>query len=101
MQIKRCLKIFGVGMVKNGCGQSGDRTQKLAVPEEQTDGVTEFLHFDTDSQNLKADQNFFGWTWSKMSVIIDLSKKWTDGINCFLHVGTNPGKLKVDSMICG
>ena len=35
MQIKMLLKIFGVGMIKNGSGQSGDRTLKLTlVPKE-------------------------------------------------------------------
>ena len=29
---------------------------------------TDFLHVDTDSQKLKADQNFFGWAYSKMDV---------------------------------
>ena len=28
---KSCLKIFAVGMVKNGCGQSGNGTLKLTV----------------------------------------------------------------------
>ena len=55
-------------MVKNGCGQSCDRTLKLAVFEEWTDGIIDFLHVDTDSQKLKADQKFIGWIWSKMDV---------------------------------
>ena len=45
-------------MVKNGCGQSGDGTLKLTVSEEWTNGITDFSNFDTDSQNLKANQNF-------------------------------------------
>ena len=61
MQIKRCLKISGVGMVKNGCGQSGDRTLSLNVSEEWTDGITDSLLADTDSQKLKANQKSFGW----------------------------------------
>ena len=28
----------------------------------------DFLHVDTDSQKLKADQQFIGWAWSKMGV---------------------------------
>ena len=50
-------------MVKNGCGQSGqscDRILELTLSIEQTDGITEFFLVDTDSQKLKADQNFFG-----------------------------------------
>ena len=27
-----------------------------------------FLHVDTDSQKLKADQKFIGWAWGKMGV---------------------------------
>ena len=60
--------IFGVGMVKNECGQSGDGTLKLTVSEEWTDGTTPFLHVGADSQKLKADQFFEGWAWSKMGV---------------------------------
>ena len=52
------LKFSGVGMVKNGCGQSGDGTLKPTVSEEWTNGITDFSNFDTDSQNLKANQNF-------------------------------------------
>ena len=55
-------------MVKNGCGQSGERTLKLIVSEEWTVGITDFLHIGTDSQKLNADQIFFGehgqkWVW--------------------------------------
>ena len=57
-----------MGMVKNSCGQSGDGTLKLTVSEEWTDRIPGFLHVDTDSQKLKDDQNFFGWSWSKMDV---------------------------------
>ena len=55
MQIKLRLKFFGVGMVKNRFGQSGDGTLKLTVSEEWTDTITDFLHVDKDSQKLKAD----------------------------------------------
>ena len=27
-----------------------------------------FLHVDTDSQKLKADQKLIGWAWSRMSM---------------------------------
>ena len=50
---------FWVGIVKSGCGQSGDRFVKLTVSEEWTDGRTDFLHIGTDSKKLKADQIFF------------------------------------------
>ena len=29
----------------------------------------DFLYFDTKSQNVKVDGNFFGWTWSKMGAV--------------------------------
>ena len=37
------LKVLGVGMVKNGCGQSCDGTLKLTVSEEWTDGINWFF----------------------------------------------------------
>ena len=50
---------------------------------------TDFLDFDTDSQKLKVDQNFFRWSWSEMDVVslvmglknVTVSQKWTGGIN--------------------
>ena len=55
--------------------------------------LTWFGHIDTDSQKLKSDQKFIGWTWSKMGVAtlvsghralkLTLSQKWTDEINWF------------------
>ena len=56
---------------------------KLTVSQEWADGITDFLHVDTDSQKLT------------------VSQKWTDGINWFLLAGTNPGEHKVDSIIFG
>ena len=104
MQIKMCLKILGVSLVKNECGEG---TLKLAVSEEWTDGITDYLHFDTDWKKLKADQNIFGWAWSKMSVAspvmgisnwLYLKNKQMESTD-FLHAGINSGKLKIDSMI--
>ena len=43
IEIKIWLKHFGVGMVKNGCGHSGLRTLKLAVSQEEINGVNWFL----------------------------------------------------------
>ena len=57
----KVLQNFEVGMVTNGCCQSGDGTLQLTVNKDWTDGITDFFHVDTDSQKLKADQNFFGW----------------------------------------
>ena len=43
IETKSWLKNIGVGMVKDGCGHSGLRTLKLAVPQEGTNGVSGFL----------------------------------------------------------
>ena len=59
MQIKMWLGFFGVGMIKNGCSQSGDGTLKLTVSEEWTGGITTFLHVGTGSKKLKADLQSF------------------------------------------
>ena len=56
---QKLIENFWVGIVKSGCGQSGDRFVKLTVSEEWTDGRTDFLHIGTDSKKLKADQIFF------------------------------------------
>ena len=59
---------FGGGMVKNECGQSGDRALKLNVSEEWVDGITDFLHVGTDSQRLNANQIFFRRARSKVNM---------------------------------
>ena len=43
MQIKTWLKIFGVGMAKNGCGQSGGWTFKLTS---QGSDISNFIESD-------------------------------------------------------
>ena len=43
MQIKMTLKILGVGVVKNGCGQSCDENLKLTLSEEWTSGINKFF----------------------------------------------------------
>ena len=63
------IENFGVSMIKNVCGQSGDRALKLTVSQECTNEVNRSFAFDTDSQKLKVDQNFFGWSWPKMGVV--------------------------------
>ena len=84
MQIEMWLKILGIGMVRNGCGQSGDGTLKLTVSEEWADRITDFLYVYTDLQKLKADQNVLGghsqkcvwqvWSWA---LKLTVSWKWT------------------------
>ena len=49
-------------MVKNGCGQSGQRAQKW------TDGIKSFLHAGINSGKLKVDSIIFVWAWSKMAM---------------------------------
>ena len=51
-------------MVKNGCGQSGHRTLKLAVCS-----MLVVLHAGTNSGKLKVDSMIFGWAWSKMAMV--------------------------------
>ena len=63
------IENFGVSMIKNVCGQSGDTVLKLTVSQECTNEVYRSFAFDTDSQKLKVDQNFFGWSWPKMGVV--------------------------------
>ena len=58
MKIKSWLKIFGLGMVKNWCGQFGDGTLKLTYLKNEQIEWTDFLHGDTSSQELKAGQTF-------------------------------------------
>ena len=50
------LKVYRIFFVGFFFSQSGIRTVKLTVSEEWTDGRTNVLHVDTDSQKLKADQ---------------------------------------------
>ena len=64
-----CLKVFRMVMVENGCGQSSGGTLKLIVSEEKVDGISDFLHVDTDSQKLQADQKIFGGYGQKLSVV--------------------------------
>ena len=82
---------------------------KLTVSEKWTDGITDFLHVDTDSQKFKADQKNF-WlgmvkNWCGQSghgtLKLTVSQKWIYEITDFLHASVNSGKLKVDSVIFG
>ena len=43
IQVKRWLKMFEVGLVRNRCGQSCDRTIKFTVSEEWADGINWFF----------------------------------------------------------
>ena len=69
---------------------------------------SQFLHVDTNSQNLKV-QNFFSWAWSKYGLgqsrlwtkKLTVSEEWTGGITDFLHVYTDLQKLKADQSKMG
>ena len=97
-------KFLGVSMIKNGCGQSGDRTLKLAVSEEWAGGINWLFACSYRFTNIKSWSRFF---WVGMvkngcghsghwTLEFTVSHKWTDGINWFLHAGRNSGKLKID-----
>ena len=58
-QIKRWLKILGVSMVKNVCGQSGDGILKLTVTEEWTDRINWFFACWYMVTKIKSWSNFF------------------------------------------
>ena len=41
---------------------------KLAVSQEETDGIKDFLHHDTNSGKLEVTLIIFGWAWSFKSL---------------------------------
>ena len=45
LKLKVGPEIFGVGMVKNGCEQSGQGTLKLTVSQEWIDGMNWFFAY--------------------------------------------------------
>ena len=57
---------MGVSIIKNICGQPGNRTLKLTYLKNEQMEQTDFLLVDTDLQKLKVDQKLFWWAWSKM-----------------------------------
>ena len=72
-----CIKKFGhfskniwVGIVKNGCDQSGHRTLKLNVFQELNELMewTDILHANANSGKLKVISMIFGWAKSKMDM---------------------------------
>ena len=67
-QIKRWSKFFYLGMVKNGCGQSGCRNLKLTASQEWTDGVNLFLACWYKFGKAKSWFMTFGWVWLKMTM---------------------------------
>ena len=67
-KLKVDLKMFWVGMVKNGCGQSGHRTLKLTVSQEWIDGLNWFFACWCKFKKLKVISMILGgrgqkWVW--------------------------------------
>ena len=58
-EIKSWLKNFGVGMVRNGCGQSGHGTLKLTVSQEGIDGMNWFFAYWCKVRKAKSEFNDF------------------------------------------
>ena len=92
-KLKSCLKIFGVGMVKNGCGQSGDGSLKLTVSEEWTDGINWFVLCWYKFIQIKSCLKIFWLCMVKNecgqsgheTLKFTVSQKWMDGINWFFE----------------
>ena len=59
-----------MGVARNGCGQCGHRTLKLAVSQEWIDAMTDFWHAGANSRKLKVISMIFGWARSKMGMVI-------------------------------
>ena len=73
-------------MVRNGCDQSGRRTQKLTLKNEWTEWV-DFLHAGANSENLKVISLIFECEWLKIGVAISLVRetlKWAVFFACWL-----------------
>ena len=55
-------------MVKNGSSQSGHRTLKLTLSQNEQMESADFLHAGTNPRKVEVDSMIFGWMWSKMAV---------------------------------
>ena len=60
-RLKVNQNIFALGMVKNGCGQSGHRTLKLTRSREWIDRMKWFFHAGADWGKLKVISLISGW----------------------------------------
>ena len=91
MQIERWLKILGVDMVKNGCGQSCNGALKLTVSEEEKDGINWSIACWYRFTKIKSWSKIY---WVAMvkdgcgqsghwTLKLTVSQKWADGINWF------------------
>ena len=62
-----CMLIHNIwmGVARNGCGQCGHGTLKLAVSQEWIDGMNWFFAWWCKFRKVKSYINDFGWAWSK------------------------------------
>ena len=61
------IKTFWVGIVKNGCGQSGHGTLKLMSELLE---LSDFLYAGVNLGKLNGVSIIVGWVWSKMAMAI-------------------------------
>ena len=108
-QVKWWLKILGLGLFKNGSGQSGDGTLKLNVSEKWIDGINWYFTCWYVITKIKSWSKIF---WVSMikngcgqsgdgTLKLNVSEEWTDGITDFLHVVTRSQTLKTDQKFVG
>ena len=74
-KIKSWSKLFWLGIVKNGCGQSCPDTLELTVSQKWTDSFNWFFGSWCKSIEIKSWLKMFWWTWSIMRVI-SLVENW-------------------------
>ena len=75
---------FWLGIVKNGCQQSGLWTLKLTVSQGRADGINWFfLHTGTNSGKQKVDLMIFGGHGKKWLWLVSL---WDSKICCILKM---------------
>ena len=102
MQVKRLLKILGIGMAKNGCGQSCDEALKLTVSEEWIDGINWFFECWYRFTKIKSWSKIY---WVGMvkngccqsghgTLKLTASQNWTEGINWFFECWYKFSKAK-------
>ena len=87
LQIKRHLKILGVGMAKKGFGQCCDRNLKLTLCEEWIDGMN-FACWCRFTNNKNKSKFFLGEHSQKLvcghgTQQLTVSQKWADGIDWY------------------
>ena len=108
-KIKRELKIFGLVVVRNGCGQSGLWALKVTVTQEWTNGINWFFacwhNFTQINRRLKVFrvsliENGCGQSGNRTHKFT-VSEEWADGINWFLACWYRFTKIKIWSEFFG